>query len=282
MINFLQTGSVPFDKNAITDKLEKLGNLASSFRRSTVRAFNNVCGYMKTAGDFSHTHYSDQSSRSSGSAKQVSERAIARPPSERGITRPVSKPGQPESQNDNNLAARLESLKIDCSRAHTKQDLVTMKQKTTGLLDDAKTKLQNHPEAGKVLEKLNVAVNLLETSSEDENHVHEAADYLQKVLLDVRFDELSQLRQRNDQIMKIERDVADVHEIMHNLQGIVHEQGQDVSRIEDHITQSRDNVEEAVESLDSAKKSAKKGRKLKIFLGIVLAVVGITLLACLL
>lgn len=281
MMNFLETGSVPFSKKTIAVKLEQFGSAVSKLGRHTVGKLKNAYGHMKS-GDFSHTHYSEQSSSSSDGTIQVSERAIARPPSERGVIRPVSKPAQSGSDNGNDLATRLESLKSDCSRAHSGQDLVAMKQKTTDLLNDARKKLQDHPEAGKILEKLNTAANLLDASSAADNHVHEAANSLQKVLLDIKFDELGELRNRHQQMIQIEKDVADVCRMMHTLQDLVHKQGEEVSRIEDNITRSSENVKDAGDSLDSAQKSAKKARKLKIVLGIVLAVVGITLLACLL
>ncbi|WOG28968.1 hypothetical protein [Endozoicomonas sp. 8E] len=279
MMDLLRTGSVPFSKKTIADKLEQIGSAATKLGRHTVGKLKRAYGYMKT-GDFSHTHYPEQSS-SSDSTRQFSERAIARPPSERGVVRPASKPAQPGS-NGNDLAARLESLKSDCSRAHTGQDLLAMKQKTADLLNDARIKLQDNPEADKILQKLNTAAHLLDASSEADNHVHEAADSLQKVLLDIKFDELSQLRDQHQQIIQIEKEVADVCGMMKTLQGLVYKQGEEVSRIEDNITRSSENVKGAGDSLDSAQKSAKKARKLKIVLGIVLAVVGITLLACLL
>ncbi|WP_252176991.1 hypothetical protein [Endozoicomonas sp. 4G] len=276
MMNLLNTGSVPFNKNAITHKLKQFGNAASKFRQNTVSALKNAYGYMKS-GDFSHSHYPGQSSE----ASRVSERAIARPPSERGV-RLTTKSDQPASDNGNDLAARLESLKGDCAQAHTDQDLEAMRQKTADFLNHAKDKLQNHPEADKVLKSLNAAANLLNTSSEADNHVHEAAENLEKVLLTLKFDETSRLRDRHQQVKHIENQVADVCDMMHNLRGLVNDQGEEVSRIEDHITQTSDHVKASRDSLDSAQKSAKKGRKLKIVLGIVLAVIGITLLACLL
>lgn len=90
---------------------------------------------------------------------------------------------------------------------------------------------------------------------------------------------LSQLKEREAALRKLENDIVDVNMIFKDLAVMVHDQGEMIDSIESNVEQVQIRVNEANTHLESAKKNQQKARKKKFILIVILAaVVGVILL----
>ena len=90
---------------------------------------------------------------------------------------------------------------------------------------------------------------------------------------------LSQLKEREAALRKLENDIVDVNMIFKDLAVMVHDQGEMIDSIESNVEQVQIRVNEANTHLESAKKNQQTARKTKFILIVILAaVVGVILL----
>ena len=90
---------------------------------------------------------------------------------------------------------------------------------------------------------------------------------------------LSQLKEREAALRKLENDIVDVNMIFKDLAVMVHDQGEMIDSIESNVEQVQIRVNEANTHLEGAKKNQQKARKKKFILIVILAaVVGVILL----
>jgi len=90
---------------------------------------------------------------------------------------------------------------------------------------------------------------------------------------------LTQLREREAALRKLESDITDVNTIFKDLAVMVHDQGEIIDSIESNVENVQIRVSEANTHLESAKKNQQKARKKKfIFVSILAGVVAVFLL----
>lgn len=90
---------------------------------------------------------------------------------------------------------------------------------------------------------------------------------------------LTQLREREAALRKLESDITDVNTIFKDLAVMVHDQGEIIDSIESNVEQVHVRVSEANNHLESARKNQQKARKKKfIFVSILAGVVAIFLI----
>ncbi|XP_030226870.1 t-SNARE domain-containing protein 1 [Gadus morhua] len=101
---------------------------------------------------------------------------------------------------------------------------------------------------------------------------------IQAFLSEISEDDVTALRQREEALLQIERDMLDVSQIMKDLASMVHEQGESIDSIEDYIQTGSSNVEMANQELAKASHHQRQMRKRKCYLLVVGAVVLIVLI----
>lgn len=90
---------------------------------------------------------------------------------------------------------------------------------------------------------------------------------------------LTQLREREAALVKLESDITDINTIFKDLAVMVHDQGEIIDSIESNVEQVNIRVHDANVNLESARKSQQKARKKKfIFISILAGVVAVFLL----
>ena len=83
---------------------------------------------------------------------------------------------------------------------------------------------------------------------------------------------------RHKDIKKLEEGITEIHSMFMDLAILVEQQGEMVTRIEDHIMTASMDVENASKKLEDAKRLQDAARKKKVILGIIAIVVVLTLL----
>lgn len=83
---------------------------------------------------------------------------------------------------------------------------------------------------------------------------------------------LNEIESRHDEIIKLEKNIKDLHEMFQYLAMEVEAQGEMVDRIEENIKSSQNYVEKAVSETAAAVKTSKKVRKKKIWIALCLAI----------
>lgn len=85
--------------------------------------------------------------------------------------------------------------------------------------------------------------------------------------------QLSALEDRRDEFLKLERSIVEIHDLFQQVQGLVHQQGEVIDRIDKYVGDAAMDVEKGRTQLEEAEKLKKRNRKLKIIVGSILAVV---------
>jgi len=75
--------------------------------------------------------------------------------------------------------------------------------------------------------------------------------------------EAEELRRREQEILELEADVALIHEWVIKFNQLVHEQGEQLERIEDVLVQAKEQTKQAHQELESAEDYQKRSRKTK-------------------
>ena len=91
-------------------------------------------------------------------------------------------------------------------------------------------------------------------------------------------EQLARVENRYKDIKKLEEGITEIHSMFMDLAILVEQQGEMVTRIEDHIMTAGMDVENASKKLDDAKRLQDAARKKKVILGIIAIVVVLTLL----
>ncbi|KAF3691505.1 t-SNARE domain-containing protein 1 [Channa argus] len=95
----------------------------------------------------------------------------------------------------------------------------------------------------------------------------------QAFLSEISEEDVEMLRQREEALLHIERDMLDVSQIMKDLACMVHEQGDTIDSIEDYIQTTSSNVDSANQELAKANQYQRQLRKRKCYLLVVGAIV---------
>lgn len=104
----------------------------------------------------------------------------------------------------------------------------------------------------------------LETLLRKEN----VATFTQSILADESLEaELERCRQTEKDMLHIEKNVNDIHDLYTDLKHLIHDQGSVIDSIEVKVTRSESYVDSGMRHLKKAKKSKKKYRKWKTFIG---------------
>ena len=91
-------------------------------------------------------------------------------------------------------------------------------------------------------------------------------------------EQLARVENRYKDIKKLEEGITEIHSMFMDLAILVEQQGEMVTRIEDHIMTAGMDVENASKKLDDAKRLQDAARKKKVILGIIAIVVVLILL----
>ena len=91
-------------------------------------------------------------------------------------------------------------------------------------------------------------------------------------------EQLARVENRHKDIKKLEEGITEIHSMFMDLAILVEQQGEIVTRIEDHIMTASMDVENASKKLEDAKRLQDAARKKKVILGIIAIVVVLTLL----
>ena len=91
-------------------------------------------------------------------------------------------------------------------------------------------------------------------------------------------EQLARVENRHKDIKKLEEGITEIHSMFMDLAILVEQQGEMVTRIEDHIMTASMDVENASKKLEDAKRLQDAARKKKVILGIIAIVVVLTLL----
>ncbi|XP_060776679.1 t-SNARE domain-containing protein 1 [Neoarius graeffei] len=91
-------------------------------------------------------------------------------------------------------------------------------------------------------------------------------DDQQAFLSEISEEDVEVLRQREEALLQIERDMLDVNQIMEGLASMVHEQGDTIDSIEEYIQTTASHVESANQELAKASHHQKQLRKKKCYL----------------
>jgi len=91
-------------------------------------------------------------------------------------------------------------------------------------------------------------------------------------------EQLARVENRHKDIKKLEEGITEIHSMFMDLAMLVEQQGEMVSRIEDHINTASMDVEKGRENLGKAENLQKSARKKKVILGILAVVVVLILL----
>ena len=91
-------------------------------------------------------------------------------------------------------------------------------------------------------------------------------------------EQLARVENRHKDIKKLEKGITEIHSMFMDLAILVEQQGEMVTRIEDHIMTASMDVENASKKLEDAKRLQDAARKKKVILGIIAIVVVLTLL----
>ena len=91
-------------------------------------------------------------------------------------------------------------------------------------------------------------------------------------------EQLARVENRHKDIKKLEEGITEIHSMFMDLTILVEQQGEMVTRIEDHIMTASMDVENASKKLEDAKRLQDAARKKKVILGIIAIVVVLTLL----
>lgn len=119
----------------------------------------------------------------------------------------------------------------------------------------------------------NNRINNLNTSNTSQNNNNNSNNYNQMQLTMESDVNLTQLREREAALKRLENDIVDVNMIFKDLAVMVHDQGDIIDSIESNVEAVQIRVNEASNHLESAKKSQQKARKKKFILFSILAVV---------
>ncbi len=85
--------------------------------------------------------------------------------------------------------------------------------------------------------------------------------------------DVEDMRRRQEEIQAIERDVVEIHEMARDLNTMVHEQGEQLTHIDDVLTSAHNKTEQAYEELKGAEDYQRKARKRKCCIMIILLIV---------
>ncbi|KAL5007303.1 hypothetical protein ScPMuIL_016109 [Solemya velum] len=86
-------------------------------------------------------------------------------------------------------------------------------------------------------------------------------------------DDLLLIREREEQIQQLEADILDVNEIFKDLGTMIHEQGEVIDHIEQHMETTAANVEQGTQQLSKASNYQRKSRKKMCILIVILLIV---------
>ncbi|XP_036071717.1 t-SNARE domain-containing protein 1 isoform X2 [Oryzias melastigma] len=100
-----------------------------------------------------------------------------------------------------------------------------------------------------------------------------ASERAQVFLSEISEEDVEVLRERQNALLQIERDMLDVSQIMKDLASLVHEQGSSIDSIEDYIQTASSNVDLANQELSKANQYQRQLRKRKCYLAVAAAIV---------
>lgn len=85
-------------------------------------------------------------------------------------------------------------------------------------------------------------------------------------------EQLAEIQARHADILKIEKNIRELNEMFQTMADLVTSQGEMIDRIENHVTQTHNYVDNAREQTKIANEYQKKARKCKIYIAIILIV----------